>query len=317
MTRETKISLLVGLAFIIVIGILLSDHFHATQELPQAVLAQGADIMRRATNEPGTANPPINFVTPNDTTPTQQLPTHDELTRPPSPVVPSSNYQNQQNVQAQQANPAPPAGVQDHGADAPSPDQSLIARAQRGGEPLVPANQDGTSRDVTSRDVTPRMIEPSPTPDPTPATGGPKQHKAEDGDTVSRMAAKFMGSNTKANRQAIIDANPSLQEDPDRVIVGKTYVIPVAGGSAREVAQAPTVDSPRVDSPRSVSGEYIYTVQEGDSLWAIANDQLGDPAAVDAIKELNRRVLKGENHDVVTPGMKLRLPAKPVATAQN
>ena len=41
MTRETKISLLVGLAFIIVIGILLSDHFRATQELPPAVLVAG------------------------------------------------------------------------------------------------------------------------------------------------------------------------------------------------------------------------------------------------------------------------------------
>ena len=32
MTRETKIGLLVGLAFIIVIGILLSDHIGSTTE---------------------------------------------------------------------------------------------------------------------------------------------------------------------------------------------------------------------------------------------------------------------------------------------
>jgi nucleoid-associated protein YgaU len=315
MTRETKISLLVGLAFIIVIGILLSDHLHATQELPQAVLTQGADIMRQATNAPGTGSPPIDFVRSNDTTPTQPLPTHDELTRPPSPVVPTQNYQNQANSQRQQANPMPPAVAQDHGADAPSPDQSLIARANRDGEPLVPANQDGSSRVV---DNTPT----APAPVPAPATAGPKQYKAQDGDTVSRMAAKFMGSNTKANRQAIIDANPSLQEDPDRVIVGKSYTIPLAGEPAPVVAETPRVDAPTVDAPqgdsrRTVSGEYFYTVQEGDSLWAIANDQLGDPSAVDAIKELNQRVLRGENHDVVTPGMKLRLPAKPVATAQN
>jgi nucleoid-associated protein YgaU len=125
------------------------------------------------------------------------------------------------------------------------------------------------------------------------------------------MAAKFMGSNSRANRQAIIDANPSLQDDPDRVIVGKAYVIPVAG-ETNTVVQVPTVDA-----PRSATGEYFYTVQEGDSLWAIANDQLGDPSAVDAIKELNQKILKGENRDVVVPGMKLKLPAKPVATAQN
>ena len=36
MTRETKIGLLVGLAFIIVIGILLSDHLTTRGELPAA-----------------------------------------------------------------------------------------------------------------------------------------------------------------------------------------------------------------------------------------------------------------------------------------
>ena len=34
MTRETKIGLLVGLAFIIVIGILLSDHMTSTTQPP-------------------------------------------------------------------------------------------------------------------------------------------------------------------------------------------------------------------------------------------------------------------------------------------
>ncbi len=63
--------------------------------------------------------------------------------------------------------------------------------------------------------------------------------------------------------------------------------------------------------------EYFYTVQEGDSLWQIANDELGDPSAVDAIKELNQSVLKGKDHDTVIPGMKLRLPSKPVATANS
>ena len=40
MTRETKIGLLVGLAFIIVIGILLSDHFTSTTQPHQAALTK-------------------------------------------------------------------------------------------------------------------------------------------------------------------------------------------------------------------------------------------------------------------------------------
>jgi nucleoid-associated protein YgaU len=55
-------------------------------------------------------------------------------------------------------------------------------------------------------------------------------------------------------------------------------------------------------------------VKENDSLWSIAADQLGSGGSWTAIKELNADVLKGS--DVVRPNMKLRLPAKPVASAQ-
>ena len=307
MTRETKISLLVGLAFIIVIGILLSDHFHATQELPQAILTRGADIMCQATNEPGTANPPIGFVAPTESSPNSSVPTHDELTQPPSPVVPTQNYSSQNDsIQNPIIAPAP----QDHGADAPSPDKNLNNLAQTHGEPLVQANIDGSSRQIDP--TPPQAIEP---------VAAPKQYRAQEGDSVSRMASKFLGSNTRANRQAIIDANPSLQDDPDKVIVGKAYTIPTPGES-KEVAQNTdnqnSTDNSNADTNSNTNtptGEYFYTVQEGDSLWAIANDQLGDPSAVEAIKDLNQKVLKGGNHDVVVPGMKLRLPAKPVATA--
>lgn len=308
MTRETKISLLVGLAFIIVIGILLSDHFHATQELPQAVLAQGADIMRQAIKEPGTGNPPINFVAPSETSPSQPVPTHDEMTQPASPVIVNPNYGNSQGS----ANPpAAENPVQNRGAGNAAPDRALADAAQRHGESVVPANIDGSSE--------PTQAEPA-APAPLPVVAGPKQYRAEEGDTVSRMALKFMGGNTRANREAIINANPSLQEDPDKVIVGKTYKIPLRGQSNNTdnaVVMNQNDDSANPPSPETSSGGYSYIVQEGDSLWAIANDQLGDPGAVEKLKQMNESVLKGDNHDVVIPGMKLRLPAKPVATAQN
>ncbi len=49
MTRETKIGMLVGLAFIIVIGILLSDHMTSTTEPPKAALASAGPDVRRGT----------------------------------------------------------------------------------------------------------------------------------------------------------------------------------------------------------------------------------------------------------------------------
>ena len=50
MTRETKIGLLVGLAFIIVIGILLSDHLTSSTEPPQAPLATAGNTVRSTVN---------------------------------------------------------------------------------------------------------------------------------------------------------------------------------------------------------------------------------------------------------------------------
>ena len=191
MTRETKISLLVGLAFIIVIGILLSDHFRSTQELPQAVLANVGSAVRQATNSPGTANPPISFVPPSETSPSQSVPTHEELTRPPSPVVAAQNP-----PEADKPRMDNPTPLEDHGADAPAPDKALASVAERNGEPLV--NVDGTNRP-----------DDGITPAPAPAIAGPRHYKAQEGDTVSRMAARFLGGNTQANRQAIIDANPA------------------------------------------------------------------------------------------------------------
>ena len=61
MTRETKISLLVGLAFIIVMGILLTDHVRSAGEPPQAALTDAGAAVQQAVNAPGTGDPPIRW----------------------------------------------------------------------------------------------------------------------------------------------------------------------------------------------------------------------------------------------------------------
>jgi nucleoid-associated protein YgaU len=314
MTRETKISLLVGLAFVIVIGILLSDRFRA--EPAQAPLSSAASMVRAAMDSPGTANPPITVVTPKDAPPTQQVPTRDELNPVTSPVIPSAVAPAQQMASGADASPQYPSQTQPvqnqvAGADSPtdqsrqySSNDSLSDAARQHGEELVPSNTDGTPAQEPSA-VTP---------------GAARTYVAQSGDTVSRMAARLLGEDTEANRQAIIDANPSLQDDPDRVMAGAKYQIPGrAETDSTSIARAPS-DSPTApaaptdqSSPDNSDTQYIYVVQPDDSLWRIANDELGDPGAVSAIKELNADVLKGG--DTVRPGMRLRLPSKPVASA--
>ncbi|HKC91473.1 MAG TPA: LysM peptidoglycan-binding domain-containing protein [Candidatus Limnocylindria bacterium] len=51
-----------------------------------------------------------------------------------------------------------------------------------------------------------------------------------------------------------------------------------------------------------------YTVDSGDSLSAIAEQELGDANRWREIYELNKDVI-GDNPDLIQPGMELKLPS--------
>jgi hypothetical protein len=353
MTRETKIGLLVGLAFIIVIGILLSDHLTSSTDPPPAAMTGTGNSVREQVRTPGGAQMPVvTTVTPPHVQPQAPVPTPRELQplTPPASVVqvgvggPSLSAQGtpqSPTVAIQQQNPGPqpqgpaivmvrnedPAPAQPTasqpqqvaGADvptivtatapppAPVNDNPLARIAQQHGEPLVTMTPTGQQRPLSSGNAA--------------APTGMKEYVAQSGDNVSRMASNLMGGNTKANRDAIIRANPSLQQDANKVIVGRTYRIPASAGEATPasavmqtavVVQQQSQPRPIQQVPASAT-EYWYTVKEGDSLWKIAADQLGNGNAWASIKELNKDVLNGT--DTVTVNMRLRLPSKPIAQA--
>jgi nucleoid-associated protein YgaU len=76
----------------------------------------------------------------------------------------------------------------------------------------------------------------------------------------------------------------------------------------------PTPKPPVVSERRQVGSLRPYTVQEGDSLWRIAELELGAGQHYTKIRDLNQDVLRGG--DTVMAGMILKLPAKQLATAQ-
>jgi LysM repeat protein len=150
------------------------------------------------------------------------------------------------------------------------------------------------------------------------AGGAMKQYTVQPGDSLSKIAQKEMGSNTKANRDAIVKANPSLAANPDKVIIGATYNIPPAASATTGtvIAQQPTQPRPATPAPPARPAapvENFYTVQPGDNLTRIAKEQAGDVSMVAAIKELNKEAVKDWN--VLQVGTKLRLPGKSVASA--
>ena len=308
MTRETKIGLLVGLAFIIVIGILLSEHVSSTNEPQQALLNTAGANVRDGVATPGVSDdgPPITIAGTPVEAPRQPVPTNADL-HPPAPKV---AYVPPAPRRAGQGRPATsdggPATTLSAGAN-PDPDAASTSR-----DGMAASSSTQQHRNIATNDPN-GSAPPAALARQLPATP-PVTYVAVAGDSVSRIAARLMGGNTKANRELLIRANPLLQNDGNVVVIGRTYVVPRASGdsgSAQTAAGAlpASHDSPAIDSAaRPAEPTRWYTVKGDDNLWRIAASQLGSGTAWTQIRDLNKDVLKGG--ETVHPNMRLRLPSK-------
>jgi LysM repeat protein len=313
MTRETKIGLLVGLAFIIVIGILLSDHFRGATEPPTAPLDTVGRNVRTATATPGAnSNPPVVVVKP-EVSPEHTLQQPREIDPPPSPVVPAI-----QTTAGASPSPSGANSVASSGSPSDS-SQNNSAAPVTTSLPVTAHPAAGAIADVARANgeeivgLTGGSIN-SPAAPVVPT--GTRTYTAQPGDSLSKIAGKFLGSSGKSAQAAIVKLNPSLEENPNIIIVGHKYTIPAASnGSTAAATPKPMSSSPAsvaaapTARPADRAADNWYTVQVSDTLWRIATDQCGTPSAVTAIKELNH--LTGNE---IRPGQKLRLPGKQVAS---
>jgi nucleoid-associated protein YgaU len=358
MTRETKIGLLVGLAFIIVIGILLSDHLTSSNEPPQATLAAAGNNVRSGVTTPGAGSGSVSatVVTPPPVAPSQTVPTAGDLQRP-QPVQPTQSGQVQVAVGGPGAPvthaPAVQVGTNDTGAtqaplaenhsndvqnDVVTSEPPVISKAPTIAQPPV-AEPTHPPVQATNENIASALREAARAhgeelvgiggsnttstagSNKTAVLAGTKQYTAVEGDSLSKIAAKTMGANTKANREAIINANPTLKQNADLIVAGRTYNIPGAGQTTTQsvpvttvTTQAPhVIQAPAPAQP--ASNENWYTIKEGDTLTRIAQEQCGGSAAIPAILDLNKETLKDPNRVVINT--KIKLPNKPLASATN
>lgn len=315
MTRETKIGLLVGLAFIIVVAILLTDHTTMITDPRPAALGDAGSNVRESVTPPGN---PGQAEVPRAPIPTRVDLNPPESVRPPVRIVevgPGSGPP----IAVGNNPPSPTGGYNGSGALPPIEGMPPIkpVKSGRGVIDLVAEHPDelmqGGNGSPGRTPVKPATLPVTP----------PKTYVAEAGDSVSRIASKTMaGGNSKANREALVKANPSLQTEANTVQIGKTYVIPSAGATA-QVAEMPKPNTPPAGappvapgptftSPPTVPNTVWYTVKEKDNLWRIADRELGNGNLWSQIRDLNKDVLKGD--ETVRPQMRIRLP-KPNATA--
>jgi nucleoid-associated protein YgaU len=336
-TRETKIGLLVGLAFVLVVGILLSEHVTTVQDKPTAALQASGDTVRRAVEAPMPA-PPSNpdVVVEQNPQPRVVVATRDQLDKPAragdglaraevdvgssrdgvpqDPRVITLQRDAQQDGSLPQPRPiGEPENVQLAGG--------LVEAAKQIGEELVPL-----SAKYDTKPAQPEAPKPQTADSRTPMTSTPtREYVAQAGDTLNKLAGRFLGGNTPANRAAIVALNPQLQKQPDKVIVGQKYLIPVREtntipGATNAPTTKPSADAPKTtDEKKPAEGKPVtgkpaagegkfrtYVVKPGDSLWKIAKNELGDAGKIDLIKQLNADVL-GES-ETVKVDMKLKLP---------
>lgn len=125
----------------------------------------------------------------------------------------------------------------------------------------------------------------------------PRIHVITPGDSFSKLAERYFGSQTYT--ALLIDANPNV--DPRRMKVGSTVKIPPKTNAERPARDA-------IVQPRRVGGG-TYEVREGDSLYAIAETHLGSGARWPEVYELNKAKI-GTDPTQLNIGLVVKLPAR-------
>ncbi|MBN2316870.1 MAG: LysM peptidoglycan-binding domain-containing protein [Sedimentisphaerales bacterium] len=139
-----------------------------------------------------------------------------------------------------------------------------------------------------------------------------------EGDNLADIAKKFYGpkeGNRKANVLRIFLANRNVLTSPHDLRIGQKLVIPPlkTEGSDGELFSSSMFETVTSIGRNSLStheptGERRYVVKEGDSLWSISAELLGDGSRYKEISKLNSGILN--NDDELAVGMRLRIPAQ-------
>lgn len=195
-------------------------------------------------------------------------------------------------------------------ASKPAPAPSLEADRTTGWG-AKPAASNSTPKDTpNARTETPSQLasnlvqeRPAPQAKPSPKA---RTYTVAAGDTLGAIAQDQLGG--VAHTQALMAANPGV--DPARMSVGTVLVLPDVG-SGPVASAARTQAAPKAAPASSDLGSYV--VQEGDSLWKIADRALGDGSRFKDIERVNPDL----DPDRLRVGQRIQLPAGASALRAN
>lgn len=272
MMRETKVGLLAGMALILLIGILVSDHLSVSPGTSTNQMTDFADEAQQGLSDPiyvEQNQDAQDQLTPID----QQLPVRQE----PIPLADELPLVDQNPrataprpaMAVTPATPAPPAAVQ------------VFPAAQASGQP----------QDIWTESFNKTPFLPAHRVDYQRKT----YHTVKDGEYLAHIAKEYLGD---AKLWTLIrDANPKKIGANGTVRAGVRLLIP----------QEEREHSYDENQPGAPAGPRRITVQPGDTLSALAAKHLGSSRQWQQLLDANSDQLKQPQE--LRPGMKLRLPA--------
>ncbi len=295
-TREHKLALIVGFALVLVLGVLISDHFSKARQVEMAGVA---DIREPTSRQMGAASSGARLIS-------------EGLANSQTPVT------------AGRTDLVVLPGVKPLPYDAGAPIGSPLVMGNIPTLPLVhtsntPPYPPYGERHEDLTGTVPQTTPPAPVPQ-IPLT----RYDVKDGDTLYGIAAKVYGqgglwekvreyNKDKLGSNGTIHKGVTLLLPPKDVLLGKPYVAPVAAGSMQTPTTLRPVDPTAVPGTPIITAKPLgdfkdYVVKEGDTLTAIARKQLNNPKRLSDIIEANKGTLG--DPESLTVGMKLRIPAK-------
>lgn len=295
MTADAKIGLLLGLFFIVIIAFLING-------LP-------------------------NFVRQNDSKPLNAAIT----TSPGSELIIDNGladaiHRLRPQIELRQTEPSSEVLVIDptpQPMPQQSPETAVLPQTEGSAETaaaILQAPAPKQSSPAPKQSSTVESIPPAPRP-LQPVSLKSKTHIVQSGEHLASIAQKYYGKE-EGNRRLVIqklyEANAKTLKSPDRVQAGDKLIIPPLDellGSAKPSASQPSetllnkfstlLDRVGKDDTKKVSE---YVVRQGDSLWSISEQTLGDGKRYNEIIQLNKDRIK--DADDVTAGMTLKIPAR-------
>jgi nucleoid-associated protein YgaU len=327
MTSDAKIGLLLGLVFIFVIAFIING----LPLRPQASEAKVAtDLMEEIQQAPVGVDGPTRLVQEQlEIQPETVLePTHGDLFESSSELPPALAQE-----------PHAPQEAVDSGEDVrfaiQLPSRETVQQVTRGVRNIISSlaqtspnalaeEAETAPAPVVESEAASRPDSPPGRPDPQAATrttaqgaaAVPRAYVVVDGDNLAVIAKKVYGpeeGNRMVNVKRLFEANSRLLASPDEVKIGQKLVIPRPAPATvlppEHFEQVRAASRRQVQAVTSVQPEgRWYVVQEGDSLWRIAETHLGSGLRHEEITKLNTDSLKDPKELKI--GLRLRLPAK-------